>query len=91
MRLSYLYQTNKLTEIGYDGTIPTPRLSTFTGDYGRWDLTFRQKITENFQAFVNLNNLNQRRDEDFAGSNLNNPSYIEHYGFTMDLGVRFNL
>lgn len=90
MRLSYLYQTDKLTSIGYDGTLPTTRLSTYSGAYGRWDLSLQQKINTNLQVFANFNNLNNRRDQNLVGSNLNNPSYIEYYGFTMDVGLRYN-
>lgn len=90
-RASYLYQTDKLTGIGYDGVLPTSRLSSFQGAYGRWDLTLQQKIDKNFQVFANFNNLNNRHDQNLIGANLSNPSYIEYYGFTMDLGVRFNL
>ena len=90
-RVSYLYQADKLTGIGYDGVVPTSRLSSYTGGYGRWDLTLQQKFFRNFQVFANFNNLNNRHDENFIGANLNNPSYIEYYGFTMDLGVRYNL
>jgi outer membrane receptor protein involved in Fe transport len=90
-RLSYLYQTDKLTGIGYDGVIPTSRLSSYTGGYGRWDLTLQQKFYQNFQFFANFNNLNNRQDQNFIGSNLEHPSYIEYYGFTMDLGIRYNL
>lgn len=90
-RLSYLYQTDKLTSIGYDGTLPTTRLSTYSGAYGRWDLTLQQKIDKNFQVFANFNNLNNRRDQNLVGANLQNPSYIEYYGFTMDIGLRYNL
>lgn len=90
-RLSYLYQTDKLTSIGYDGVIPTTRLSSYTSGYGRWDLTLKQKLYQNIQMYANFSNLNNRHDRNCIGADLKNPSYIEYYGFTMDLGVRFNL
>lgn len=90
-RVSYLYQTDKLTGIAYDGTYPSNRLSTYTGGYGRWDLTLQQKVYQNIQVFANFNNLNNRHDQNFVGSELNHPSYIEYYGFSMDLGVRYSL
>ena len=89
-RLSYLYQTDKLTGIGYDGVVPTSRLSSYTSGYGRWDLTLQQKLYQNFQLFANFNNLNNRHDQNCIGSELNCPSYIEYYGFTMDMGIRAN-
>lgn len=90
-RLSYLYQTNKLSYIAYDGTYPTSRISSYTGGYGRLDLTLQQKFYQNIQVFANFNNLNNRHDQNFIGSELNHPSYIEYYGFSMDLGVRYSL
>lgn len=90
-RLSYLYQTDKLTGIGYAGVVPTSRLSSYTGGYGRWDLSLQQKFYQNLQVFANFNNLNNRHDQNFIGSALNNPSYIEYYGFSMDLGIRYSL
>ena len=90
-RLSYLFQTDKLTGIGYDGVIPTTRLSSYTSDYGRWDLTLQQKLFQNIQLFANFNNLNNRHDQSCIGSALLYPSYIEYYGFTMDVGIRVNL
>lgn len=91
-RLSYLYQTDKLTSIGYDASgYPSPVLSTYTGPYGRWDLTFQQKVGSHVQLFANLNNLNAQPDRSLVGLNSNDPSYIEYYGFTMDLGIRYTL
>jgi TonB-dependent receptor len=89
-RLSFIYMADKLTGIGYSGTYPTPVISTYSGEYHRWDLSLQQKIW-NLQVFLNLNNLNKEPDKNFNGSNLNYPSYLEYYGFSMDLGVRYNL
>ncbi len=44
-RLSYLYQADKLTGIGYSGLYPTTVLSSYTGAYERWDLSVQQKIS----------------------------------------------
>ncbi len=90
-RLSYLYQADKLTGIGYSGSYPSTVLSSYTGPYERWDLSVQQKITSNIQLFVNLNNINARPDKSYTGSTLSNPRYFEYYGFTMDLGARLNL
>ena len=90
-RLSYIYMADKLTGIGYSGTYPTPVISAYSGEYHRWDLSLQQKFAGNFQVFLNLNNLNKQPDQNFNGSDLKYPSYLEYYGFTMDLGIRFNL
>jgi hypothetical protein len=42
-------------------------------------------------VFLNLNNLNKEPDQNFNGSDLKYPSYLEYYGFTLDLGIRYNL
>jgi len=86
VRLSYLYQTDKVTYIDKD-----PVLDNFSGTYARWDLTFQQKLDWGLQIFANLTNLNNRADRNYRGSALVNPTYIEYYGFTMDIGVRYRL
>ena len=85
-RLSYLYQTDKVTFISLE-----PILDNFSGAYKRWDLTLQQKVNERFQVFMNFNNLNNRRDENFRGYTLINPAYMEYYGFTMDMGLRYKM
>ncbi len=90
-RLSYLFQADKLTGIGYSGGYPTTVLSSYTGQYERWDMSVQQKINKNIQVFLNLNNINGRPDRNYTGFAETNPQYIEYYGFTMDLGIRYNL
>ena len=85
-RLSYLYQTNKVSWIATE-----PALDSFSGAYERWDLTFQQKLNWGLQVFANLSNLNNRADKNFRGDALINPTYIEYYGFTVDTGIRFRL
>lgn len=83
-RLSYLYQTDKVTFISTQ-----PVLDNFSGSYSRWDFTLRQKLRWGTEVFANFNNLNSTPDKSFRGEALVNPTYIEYYGFTMDAGVRF--
>jgi len=85
-RLSFLYQTDKVTFISTE-----PILDNFSGAYARWDLTIQQNLTRNIQLFANFINLNNRRDEHFRGYTLTDPTYIEYYGFTMDIGIRYKL
>ncbi|MGK9369630.1 TonB-dependent receptor [Melioribacter sp. Ez-97] len=87
IRFSYLFQTDISTYIH-----PTiSLLDTYSGEYGRFDISIRQKITKNFEAIANFNNINNRADRSFRGSAVNNPSYTEYYGFTMDVGLRYRL
>ncbi|MCX6168228.1 MAG: carboxypeptidase-like regulatory domain-containing protein [Ignavibacteriales bacterium] len=85
-RLSYLYQTNKVTYIDR-----SPALDNFSGTYARWDFTLQQKLDFGIQVFANFTNLNNRADQNFRGEALVSPTYIEYYGFTMDVGVRYKL
>jgi hypothetical protein len=48
-----------------------------------------QKLQSGLEIFANFNNLNNRPDQNFRGSATENPTYIEYYGFTMDIGARF--
>jgi hypothetical protein len=85
-RLSFLYQSNRVTGISTnDG------LDFFTGSYQRWDLTLQQGLDWGLQLFANLANINASPDRSYRGESLISPSYIEYYGFTMDLGVRWKL
>lgn len=84
-RLSFLYQTDKLTYLAN-----YPGLDQSTGTYYRWDLTLQQKLPWNLQVFVNLNNLNKRADRSYRGNVETNAAYTEYYGFTMDVGIRYN-
>jgi outer membrane receptor protein involved in Fe transport len=56
----------------------------------RWDLVVKQKIKENFQIFLYVNNFTNVREENFlAGSvqNLVTSSFM--YGTTVDLGLTY--
>lgn len=84
-RLSYLFQTDIVTFIETD-----PAFDHFTGDYARWDFAVRQEVGWGVQFFANFSNLDNRPDRNFRGAALVQPTYTEYYGFTMDLGVRYN-
>jgi TonB-dependent receptor len=85
-RLSYLYQTDKVSYIDRE-----PILDQFSGTYARWDLTLQQKLDWGLQIYANFTNLNARPDKNYRGEALVNPTYIEYYGFSLDLGVRYKL
>jgi TonB-dependent receptor len=85
-RLIFLYQSDRTRFIAKD-----EELDTYTAAYYRWDLTFQQKLGWGLQLYANLNNLNNRHDETYLGYSMSDPSYLEYYGFTMDIGVRFSL
>jgi len=84
IRVSYLYESDKVAGIG-----ATPLTDLFTAAYGRWDLAVQQRITEQLQIYANYNNLNNRHDESDRGYSQINPSDLEYYGSTVDVGLRF--
>jgi TonB-dependent receptor len=85
-RLSFLYQSDIQTGISTAGS-----LDSYTADYARWDLTLLQRLDWGLEIFANLSNLNARPDKNLASYRETQPTYIEYYGFTMDLGIRFRL
>lgn len=94
-RLIFLYQSNRTNFVARDQA-----LDNFVGEYKRWDLTIQQSLGWGIQLFANFNNLNNRHDERYQGSvgdwrspslNTSAPSYLEYYGFTMDVGIRFRM
>jgi TonB-dependent receptor len=87
LRFSVLFQSDVSSFVHSS----VPLFDTFSGEYIRLDLALKQKITDQIEVFTNLNNLNARPDRSFRGSATDNPSYIEYYGFTMDIGARFRL
>ncbi len=88
IKLSGLYQSDITISVNAQQTVQ----STYTGDYFRLDLTARQKLIEGLEVFLNLNNLNSRADRSFEARPNNNdrPTYTEYYGFTGDVGFRYN-
>jgi len=85
-RVIWLYQSDRTSFISTD-----PTLDTFIAAYYRMDITLAQKIGYGLQVYANLNNLNNRHDQTYVGYTMADPSYLEYYGFTMDVGVRFTL
>ncbi|MCX7983846.1 MAG: TonB-dependent receptor [Bacteroidetes bacterium] len=84
-RLSYLYQADRTRFLTYQGQ----KLDQVYADYWRMDLVLQQKLSENVTLFANFNNLNARDDESYTGQ-YKDYFYIERYGFTVDVGMRFN-
>lgn len=84
IRASYLYQSDILRSLASN-----PENDQFTEDYYRFDLSVKQQLPYNLQVFGNFNNLNNRADRNYQSTIGNYPTFIEYYGFTMDLGVRY--
>jgi TonB-dependent receptor len=68
----------------------TAEKDNFVAATTRWDLVIKQKIKENFQVFLYVNNITNVREENYlAGSiqNLVTSSFM--YGTTVDLGLTY--
>ena len=60
----------------------------FTEALYRIDVSLKQKITDNIEIYSNLNNLTNEFDQNSQSDFSVNPTFIQYYGFTMDVGVR---
>ena len=86
-RLSFLYQDNV-----FRAADPTyVEKDSYTDAYYRWDFTAYYKLPwlEGLQVYLNLNNINDRPDRRFT-SVLEKLSYVEYYGATADVGIRYS-
>jgi outer membrane receptor protein involved in Fe transport len=84
-RFSVLYQGDVSTSIHRTQSF----FDRFSSDYFRLDLTVRQKLTSGIELFANFNNLNNRQDQDYLGYDSFRPTFVEDYGFTLDVGFRY--
>lgn len=83
IRLSMLYQSNI-----FKGSDFWPELRTVTDDYVRWDLSIKQDLPwQGLQLYCNVNNLNAALDINLNQGNKF-PVGEQHYGRTVDLGLR---
>ena len=75
----------------FKGTNFWPEKRSSTDDYLRWDLSLKQQLPiEGLQVFYNLNNFTSASDRALLRGN-NFPTSEQHYGLTMDLGIRYRL
>jgi TonB-dependent receptor len=85
-RISMLYQGSTLAGIG-----ARPEEDLFIDDYLRWDLALKQNFLGGMASFfVNVQNLSNRRDFSMQFTEQF-PRTMQYYGWTMDMGVRFQL
>ncbi|MEN8116242.1 MAG: TonB-dependent receptor [Bacteroidota bacterium] len=85
-RVSMLYQAKIFKNPNF-----WPELSQYTDDYLRWDLSVKQKLPwYGMQLFCNINNITGAKDRDLVQGARYDAS-IQHYGMTVDLGLRIKL
>ena len=59
--------------------------------FSRWDLSLRQRVTENFSVFLNLNNFTSVVEDQYTANQPDNWQALrssQQYGLSGDLGVR---
>jgi len=84
VRLSMLYQSNIFKRTDF-----WPELREITDDYLRWDLSIKQNLPWfGLQIFCNINNITGALDKDLNQGSLF-PAAEQHYGRTMDIGLRW--
>lgn len=84
-RLSFIYQSHALAVIG-----ETEEVDGYTDDYKRWDLTVQYKLPWRFSVVLSINNLTNLPDRSYT-SVLRYPTEEKYFGWSADLGVRFEL
>ena len=85
-RVSMLY-TNKV----FQGPSFYRQLVNYSDEYVRWDISIKQGLPwYGMQVFCNLNNLSAAKDV-LRNGKSGYPTSIQHYGMTVDLGVKFDL
>ena len=86
VRLSFLLQDDVI--VGIDASYDEKDI--YTDAYYRWDLTALQKLPwyDGLQVYLNINNITNEPDRHFR-SVRNYLDYVEYYGMTADLGIRY--
>ena len=85
VRFTYLYQSDISTFIHS----VNPLFDTFSSDYSRMDMQIKQRITPNIEIYGNYRNMSKTADRSYRSNSTFNPSYMEFYGSTMDIGIRY--
>jgi TonB-dependent receptor len=86
VRVSMLYQSKIFQSSSFWN-----ELSTYNDAYLRWDLSLKQKLPwYGMQVFCNVNNITGAK-ETTLNYGSGNPTSIQHYGMTVDFGVRVKL
>jgi TonB-dependent receptor len=67
-----------------------PELDQIVGASSRWDLSVKQKITKNFEVYLNINNLTNTKETSYLAGSFNIlPTSVFVYGLTADIGISY--
>jgi hypothetical protein len=83
-RISMVYQGSSLQLIG-----TRSELDGYTDDFVRWDLALQYKLIQNIALTFNMNNLSNLPEKAFLGSQTFS-TREEYFGWTADLGIKFD-
>ena len=85
-RVSMLYNSNV-----FSGNSMFWEERSYTADYMRFDLSLKQDLpVKGLQVFLNMQNITGTIDKTYQRS-LSYPTYLQSYGMTFDLGLRWRL
>ncbi|MGD8777383.1 MAG: TonB-dependent receptor [Ignavibacteria bacterium] len=71
------------------GVSTMEELDTYKSRYSRWDLSIAQKLPiEGLDVLYNWSNINNVMEESYPKAD-SRPTYLESYGWKMDLGFRY--
>jgi TonB-dependent receptor len=84
-RISMIYQGDALMTIG-----TRSELDGYSDEFVRWDLAMQYKVMPNLAVTFNMNNLTNLPEGAFLGIAAY-PTREEYFGWTADLGIRFDL
>jgi TonB-dependent receptor len=83
-RLSFLFKSDVFERSDF-----VKELRSSRDQFYRLDLSVKQNLPiEGMQVFLNINNITGTPDRSFLNGS-NSPTYIQYYGMTLDIGLRY--
>ncbi|MFB0517588.1 MAG: TonB-dependent receptor [Candidatus Neomarinimicrobiota bacterium] len=82
-RLSMIYQGKILKKVDR-----REELDEYDNDFIRWDITMQQELLKGINLYLNLNNVTDRSEGTYLWKEVF-PTYEEYFGWTADLGIRY--
>lgn len=84
-RVSIIYQGNAIEQVG-----TRAELDEYTANFVRWDMAVQYKLMPRLALTVNMNNITNLPELNFLGIEAFSTSQ-EYFGWTADLGIKFDL
>tara|TARA_B100001750_G_C15516488_1_gene607652 strand:+ start:1142 stop:4156 length:3015 start_codon:yes stop_codon:yes gene_type:complete len=87
VRFTYLYQSDISTYIHSVNSL----FDTFSAEYSRMDMQVKQRINSKIEIYGNYRNIGKTADRSYRSNSTLNPSYMEFYGSTIDIGIKYRM